>query len=113
MAQRISSPDTQIQTESIEHSGYVALSNPPAQTNAGSETILTFSQQVNNISIYNGTSANLNYAFDETVTAGSLVLTPGYQLDKGKQVTSVHLLTASAKNINGSSAGNIVVKGSL
>ena len=102
-----------ILTPNLEQSGYVALSSPPAQTNAGTETVLTFSQQVNNVSIYNGTSSNINYAFNETVTAGSLVLAPGYQLDKSKQVTTVHLLTASAQNINGSSAGNIVVKGAL
>jgi hypothetical protein len=96
-----------------EQSGHVALSSPPAQTNAGTETVLTFSQQVNNVIIYNGTSATINYALDEAVTAGSLVLAPGYQLDKAKQVTTVHLLTASAQNVNGSSAGNIVVKGAL
>lgn len=113
MAQRISAPDFQIQTEDIEQSGYIALSSPPAQTNAGTETILTFSQQVNKVTIYNATSANLNYALDETVTAGSLVLAPGYQLDQYKKVTAVHILTAAAQNINGSTAGNVVVKGSL
>jgi hypothetical protein len=104
---------TPVVTEDIERPGYVALTSPPTQTNAGTETVLTFSSQVNRVEIYNGGGANLNYAFDATVTAGSLVLPPGYQLDKAKKITAVHILTATATNVNGSTAGNIVVLGSL
>ena len=100
-------------TPNLEHSGYVALSSPPAQTNAGSETILTFSQQVNNAVIQNNTSANVNYAFDATASAGSLVLVPNATLIYPKQITTVHLYTAGAQNINGTSSGNIVVLGAL
>jgi hypothetical protein len=94
-----------------EQMGYIELREPPTQTNAGAETVLTFPEEVHHVTIYNGTSVNINYAFNETCTAGSFVLAPGYQLDKDKSVTTVHLLTASAVNVNGSSAGNIVVKG--
>src|SRR6266567_685694 len=48
----------------IERLGYIALTSPPATTNAGTDTPLTFSSQVQRVIIQNNTSANLNYAFD-------------------------------------------------
>ena len=104
---------TIISSEYVEESGYIALVLPPTQTNAGTETILTFAQQVNHVTIENHTAANINYSFDETCTAGSLLLPPTYQHDKAKQVNTVHILTTAAQNINGSTAGNIVVRGAL
>lgn len=99
--------------EDIEASGYVSLTSPPSATSAGSDTTLTFSKQVNRVIIQNNTSANVNYAFDTAASAGSLVLAPGSTLIYPKKVTSPHLYTAAAQNINGTSAGNIVVLGAL
>lgn len=99
--------------QDIEQTGYIALSSPPAQTNAGSDTPLTFSQQVNRVIIQNNTSANANYAFDMVASAGSLVLVPGAMLVYPKKCTVPHLYTAAAQNINGTSAGNIVVLGAM
>src|SRR6266700_323788 len=102
-----------VATQDIERVGYIALTSPPATTNAGTDTPLTFSSQVQRVIIQNNTSANLNYAFDVAATLGSLVLVPGSTLIYPKKVTVVHILTAAAKNINGATAGNIVVLGAI
>ncbi|HEX3642885.1 MAG TPA: hypothetical protein VHV10_16490 [Ktedonobacteraceae bacterium] len=100
--------------EDIEQQGYIALTSPPATTNVGTVTTLTFSQQVNRVEITNGGPATINYSFDsDPCTAGSFYLVPGAYLNKPKKVTTVNILTATAQNINGSTAGNIGVKGSL
>lgn len=98
---------------SVSQSGYVALSSSPAQTNAGSDTTCTFSKQVNCVILQNNTTATVNYAFDTTASAGSLALAAGQTLVYAKRVTAVHLFTASAQNINGTSSGNIVLLGEL
>ncbi|SRR5712692_921913 len=97
----------------IEASGYIALTSPPATTNAGSDTALTFAQEVNNVAIQNATSANVYYAFDVAASLGSLFLVPGAFLSYPKKCTVLHLYTAAAQPINGTSAGNIVVLGAL
>lgn len=98
-------------TQDIEQSGYVAATSPPATTNAGSDTSYTFSSQVSRIIVQNNTSAVVNFAFDVAATAGSLVLQPGAFLTYPKKVTVLHLFTAAAQNINGSTGSNIVVLG--
>ncbi len=103
----------QAQVEDIEQSGYIALSSPPSTTNAGSDTPLTFSSQVNRVIIQNNTSANVNYAFDTSASAGSMLLVPGATLIYPKKCTVLHLFTAAAQNINGSTAGNIVALGAM
>lgn len=100
-------------TQDIEQSGYISASSPPATTNAGSDTAYTFSAQVSRVIIQNNTSVNINYAFDATANAGSLLLVPGAMLVYPKKCTVLHLYTASAQNINGSSSNNIVVLGSM
>jgi hypothetical protein len=100
-------------TEDVEPSGYIAASSPPSATNVGSDTPYTFSSQVNHVLIQNNTSANVNVAFDVAASGGSLVLIPGTLLIYPKKCTVLHLYTASAQNINGTSAGNIVVLGEL
>ena len=97
----------------VGQSGYVALTSPAAQTNAGSDTLYTFSSQVNTVILQNNTGANLNYAFDVAATVGSLLLPTGQTLIYSKKVTVVHLFTAAATNVNGSSASNIVLLGEL
>lgn len=97
----------------IAQAGYVALVSPQASTNAGSETVYTFAQEVNSINLQNNSGAALNYAFDSTVTAGSLVLADGQELIYSKKITEVHLLTPGAETVNGSAAGGIVLLGEL
>jgi hypothetical protein len=100
-----------VPTQDIEQSGYTSASTPPSATNVGTDTTYTFSSQVSRVILQNNTSANVNYAFDATSTSGSLLLLPGAMLVYPKKCTVVHLFTAAAQNINGSSAGNIVVLG--
>jgi hypothetical protein len=100
-------------TQDIEQSGYVSATTPPSTTNAGSDTAYTFSAQVSRVIIQNNTSSNVNYAFDTTASAGSLLLVPGAMLVYPKKCTVLHLYTASAQSINGTSSGGIVVLGAL
>lgn len=102
-----------VPTQDIEQSGYVSASSPPSTTNAASDTSYTFSSQVSRIVLQNNTSSNVYFAFDTTASAGSLVLTPGSLLVYPKKCTVLHLYTATAQNINGTSASNIVVLGAL
>lgn len=97
----------------VAQSGYVALTSPPATTNAGSDTALTFSSQINNVIVENNTSANVYVAFDTAATLGSIALVPGMYYEKPKKVTVLHLYTVAAQNINGSAVGAIVVLGEL
>lgn len=99
--------------EDIEQQGYIALTSPPSTTNAGSDTVLTFSSQVNRIIIQNNTSANANFDFDQSASAGSFLVVPGGMIVYPKKCTAFHLFTAAAQNINGTSAGNIVVRGAM
>lgn len=93
--------------------GYVSLISPPAQTNAGSETVLTFGEKVTFVTIQNNTASGLNVAFDATASAGSFLVPSGATVVSDKQCNAVHLYTASAQNINGTSANNIVVLGEV
>lgn len=97
----------------IGQSGYIAASSPPTTTNVGADTTYTFSSQVNTVILQNNTAAVVNYAFDTAASAGSLSLAAGQTLIYSKKVTVVHLYTAAAQNINGTTAGNIVLLGEL
>ena len=99
--------------EDIEQQGYIALTSPPGTTNAGSDTILTFSQQVNRVIIQNNTNANVNFDFDQAASAGSFLVGPGGLIVYPKKCTTFHLFTATAQNINGNSGNNIVVRGAM
>lgn len=99
--------------QDIEQAGYVAPSSPPSVTNAGADTSYTFTSQVSRVIVQNNTSANLNIAFDAVASAGSLLVTPGTMLIYPKKCTVLHLFTASAQTLNGTSAANIVVLGAL
>ncbi|SRR6266704_651851 len=99
--------------QDIERSGYIAATSPPSATNAGSDTPYTFSSQVQRIIIQNNTSANVNFAFDVAASLGSLLLVPGAMLVYPKKCTVLHIFTAAAQNINGTTVGNIVVLGAI
>lgn len=93
--------------------GYVSLVSPPAQTNAGSDTALTFTQTVAQVTIQNNTNAVVYVAFDATASAGSYALAAGSTLVEAKYCKVVHLYTAAAQNVNGTSSGGIVVLGEV
>jgi len=87
-----------------------ALSQP-TQTTAGADTAWSFAQKVRHIMIQNNTAGNVQFSPDAVTSAGSPILASGGTLFFDLRVTTMHLLTASAQNINGTSAGNIVVWG--
>jgi hypothetical protein len=100
-------------SQDIEQQGYIAATSPPSTTNAGSDTAYTFSSQINRVIIQNNTSANLNFDFDQAASAGSFLCLPGTMIIYPKKCTALHLYTAAAQNINGSTSGNIIVRGAL
>ena len=89
--------------------GIVALTSPPTATNAGSDTALTFSSQINQLKMQNNTSANVYYDYDTPATLGSRVLAPGYFLADPKKLTMLNLYTVAAQNVNGSAVGSRVL----
>lgn len=97
----------------ISQSGYISLVSPQASTNAGSETIYTFAEEVNTINLQNNSGANLAYAFNAAATAGSLILATGQTLIYSKKITTVHLFTAGAQTVNATTSGGIILLGEL
>lgn len=97
----------------ISQAGYISLVSPQASTNAGSETIYTFAQEINTVNLQNNTGADVAYAFNTTATAGSLILADGQTLIYSKKITSVHLFTAGAQTVNATTANGIVLLGEL
>ncbi len=89
----------------------ISLSSPPTTTNAGSDTTLTFASQITQGIVQNNTSANANINFTAAASAGTLLVPPGFAYEFQLQTTTLHLFTAAAQNVNGSTAGNIVVLG--
>jgi hypothetical protein len=94
--------------------GYVAAAAAqPSATVANTDTSWSFSVKVNHLLIQNNTTANVQFDFDTATSLGSPLLYPGQMLLLDVKVTAVHLLTAAIQNINGSTAGNIVIRGWL
>ena len=94
--------------------GYVTLVAPvPGQTNAGSETILTFSQQCDQVTVQNNSPNAIWVAFDGSVANGAKLVQPNNMLVESKFVSTVHIFTQTAQNINGTTLPNIVVLGEV
>jgi hypothetical protein len=92
--------------------GYATLVTPvPGQTNANSETILTFTQQCDQVTVQNNSPGFVWVAFDGAVANGAKLVQPNTMLVESKVAQSVHLLTANAININGTTLPNIVILG--
>jgi hypothetical protein len=85
----------------------------PTQTNAGSDTSWSFAQQVRHVFIQNNTPLSVQFCFDTVTNAGSPVLQPGELFSADITMTTIHLLTSSSQNINGTASGNIVIWGWL
>jgi hypothetical protein len=93
--------------------GAVALTTPPATTNAGADTALTFSSQVHHWLLQNNTSAVLTFDLDVAATAGAISLAPNATFFSDVPVTALHVYTAAAQNVNGSTVANVVLRGWL
>lgn len=91
--------------------GYITLVAPQPQTNVGSETILTFTQQADQITVQNNSPQAIWVAFDGAVANGAKLMQPNTWVVESKFVSTVHLLTQTALNINGTILPNIVVLG--
>lgn len=88
-----------------------AAAAQPTATNVGTDTSWSFSAQIRHLFVQNNTSANVQFSLDAATSAGSPVITPGATFTADIRVTAVHLLTAAAQNINGTTGGNIIVWG--
>lgn len=90
----------------------VAATSPPTATNAGTDTSYTFSTTVHHIIIQNNTTAIAYCDFDVAATVGSFAVYPnGQMIVFDIPCTILHLYTAAAQNVNGSTVGNIVIRG--
>lgn len=94
----------------------------PLSTNAAALTANTVylfkwgpsaNQQVNHLMIQNNATVSVNFELDNEVSAGSAVILPGQTLFLDIQTIVLHLLANGTPNVNGSTAGNIVVRGWL
>lgn len=93
----------------------------PLNTNAAALTANTVyvyqwspaGQQVNHVMLQNNSSVNINFELDNTVSAGSPVITPGQTIFLDVQHITLQLLSSGTPNVNGTSAGNLVVRGWL
>jgi hypothetical protein len=65
---------------------------------------------VNHVFLQNNTTANVQWELDATASAGSPVLAPGQSIFLDVQVSTLHLYTAAIQSVNGTTAGNIVVR---
>lgn len=95
----------------IGYEAAIPLTSPPAQTNAGSDTPLTWAQPVRHLFVQNNTAAAVMVEQDAAASAGSTVVATGQLLVLDVPCAVLHLFTAAAQNINGTAAANIVVRG--
>lgn len=61
--------------------------------------------------IQNNTTINVNFDLDVATSAGSPLLAPGQTIFLNVQCTTLHLQANGTPNVNGTSSGNIVVRG--
>ena len=98
--------------------GYVsAYGSNPATTGTNTDVAFKWgaggTTLVNHIMINNNSGANINYDLDVATSAGSPVLATGQTVFFDVQTTAVHIQAASSYNLNGTSSGNIVIRGWL
>lgn len=89
----------------------VALSAPAAALTAGADTTFTFASQVKHIVIQNNTTSDININLDAAATLGTILVKAGQLLSLEAPGTAVHILSAAASNVNGSTGANIVLLG--
>jgi hypothetical protein len=98
--------------------GYVAVfpSNAAALTSATDYSFkwgLSGTTAVNHIMLQNNTASALNFDLDVAASAGSPVLAANQTIFLDVQTSVLHLYQAGTPNVNGTSSGNIVVRGWL
>ena len=98
---------------SVSAGANVSLSAPPAALTAGVDTSFTFASKINHFFLQNNTTTNINFDLDTGATLGSPLLLPGQYISMDIPVTVIHILSAAASNVNGSTGANIVLKGWL
>jgi len=113
MSDQLLRDDSYIPIQGVAQQGAVALSSPPAQTNVGADTALTFAQQVHYLEIQNNTGAVIYWELDAAAQVGAAQLAAGATLFLSNACAVLHLYTAAAQNVNGASANNIVIRGWL
>lgn len=108
------------QTNNFAVGGSVTpLAANAAATTGGSDSVFGWQNSngvqvpVNHVYIENNTPANVQWELDATTNNGSPVLKPGDSKQFDIRTTNLHLLTGAAQNVNGTSSGNIVVRGWL
>lgn len=93
----------------------VALSGSnPATTGVNTDVSIGWNAgaTVTEILLANNTTVNILYEIGAATNAGSDYLAPGQKLNiVGVAITAVHLQAASSVNVNGSTAGNFIVRG--
>lgn len=91
----------------------VALDTPPANLTAGANTALTFASTVYVVTVENNSGEDKNAEVPSPATAGSGKVLDGeireFAIAAG--TTTVGIYGASASPLNGSAAGNVIVKG--
>jgi hypothetical protein len=89
-------------------------SNPAAltaNTDASFKWGAAGTTQVNHILLQNNTTINILWDLDVATSAGSPILAPGQSVFLDVQTTALHIQANGTPNVNGTSAGNIVVRG--
>jgi hypothetical protein len=95
----------------VGYEAAIPLASPPAQTNAGSDTPLTWAQPVRHMLVQNNTAASVMVEQDAAASLGATVVAAGQLLVLDVPCAILHLYTAAAQNINGTAGGGIVVRG--
>ena len=100
-------------TAPAAQSGYVSPASNQSAMTASTDYTFTWAQQVNHVMLQNNSGANINWDLDVATTAGSPILASGQTLFLDVQTTVLHLQSGGTPNVNGSSSGNVVVRGWL
>lgn len=103
--------DNGVPYQSVAQPGGVALSSPPANTTASTDTPVTFTQQIHHWRIQNNTGAICYVELDAAASTASVQIAAGASLRDDIAVTSIHLYTVAQQPINASSG--IVIRGWL
>lgn len=91
--------------------GYITLVTTPTQTNAGADTLLTFAQLANQVTVQNNSTVNVFVAFDGATANGALLVAPNDILVATKECSTVYVNTPQTVNVNGVVLPNVVVLG--
>jgi hypothetical protein len=98
--------------------GYVAaygsnVAALTANTDASFKWGASGTTQVNHVMLQNNTTINILWDLDVATSAGSPLLAPGQTIFFDVQTTALHIQANGTPNLNGTSSGNIVIRGWL